>query len=157
MSYQTVSHEDMAVDEKPSSGIGWIVLAVIAVVIIIVIVWFFFREEGTTVSSVTHTWILVNNSNGGAQTFDAAGGNMYVNSAKSAVALTLTPPANPQGQEFIINNSLGGGNIVIASGVTVIDTISYNGVNVYPPANTVIKGKTSAYVWRDSTSILKLY
>jgi hypothetical protein len=158
MSYETVSHEDLGVEKKSGSSTGWIILAVIVVIFLIVIIgWFLLREEGTSVSSVAHTWNIITNTNTGTQTFDATGGNLYLNTAKSSIILNLVPPSNPEGQEFIIDNSSGGGAIIIATGITVVNTITYNGAGVNPPAGSILIGKTSAYVWQNATTILRLY
>lgn len=162
MSYQTVEHSDYAMGGRPpvsaSTGYGWIAFVIIIFVIIILIVLgIFFFERGDTVSSVSHTWVIQDNSSTGAVNYTATGGNLLVNKSSGNVVLSLTAPADPTGQQFIVDNSRGGGTVTIGSGVTVSPTITYNGSSSTTSSNVIVRGKVGSFVWETATSLIRLY
>jgi hypothetical protein len=146
-------HSDRAPPERSGISAGWAVLIVIVVIIIIVvIIWLFARETDTTLPSLTHTWTITDSSSSTA-TFKAEAGTLIRNTSSGNVTYTLGPGV--QGQEFIIDNSRGGGTVTI-TGATVSPTLVYNG-NSTAPSNVIVRGKTSGFVWETSTSLIRLW
>lgn len=187
MSYQ--EHTDSVVHTHPStvramssasasttSNYGWIALGVLVIVIIILIILYVvFREEDGNLSTSGHTWTITENTTGGNVTFAANAGAIFSNRATSNVTLTLTSPSTvPIGQEFIIDNSRGGGTVTIANNTSISgnsgtimpnnNNTAVNGITITNNYNTTVtsnrviaRGRVAAFIWESSTSVVRLY
>jgi len=150
-------------------GYSWgvIIAVIIAIAIIVVIIWwFFFRNRPPQSGIVTNTnynppynphfsqgpWVFVQGQASATDTFTAGNNSIYrVSGVSSGLNLTLVAPANPVGQQFIIDNTQGAGNVTL-NGVTVLSGTG-NGTT---QSNVVLRGRTAWFIWSSSTSVVRM-
>lgn len=121
-----------------TNWIGYIILFFVIILIIgAIIYFFFFTGDGALIHS---RWNVITN---GTQTGDmesliGSDGTYYVvRTSSPTLRINLTPPIDPIGQEFIIDNSKAGTTMTIAGANTNIMSI---------PAGTV-----ATFVWTNFT------
>lgn len=123
---------------------GTIIVIVIVVLIILALLFYFFFFRNRS-SSSTPTWTYVTGSNQTTDTFTASNNSIYKSTSSGALTLSIgTANVDQTGQQFIIDNSSGGGDITIANSVTVNDS------------NVIQQGKAVMFVWKTTTSVIRL-
>lgn len=162
-------HHHTYVDQgQESEGSGWgeIIIGILIILIILgIIAYFLFRTPvpgpitppangGTT----TGYWVFATPTPNSTVAQSVVGNNRTIFSVLSTVAVTITvtAPASPTGQEFMIDNSRSTNTaaIVTMSGPTVSNSgtpTAFGGI-----ANRIVPGTVGYFIWSSAAEVIRV-
>ena len=105
MEEKYVEHHDHDSSEWSSESI--IIIVVVIIIIIVIIVWYFWSSPSTPTNNKNGhpVWTITEGAGSTSDTFAADNFSIYkAKGSSSGLILILTPPTDPVGKQFIIDN-----------------------------------------------------
>lgn len=131
---------------EEEDGIGVIAVVVIVFIVIIIIIFIMYGFGGTKL--VLPVFSYASSGSSSSEIFVADNYTIFTATTPAAgMSLAITPPIEPIGKQFIIDNSTGVG-IVTLTGVTT--------QNVTPGSNKVLAKSVGTFVWKSATVVLRV-
>ncbi len=153
--------------EPESSGWGETIIAILVILIILgIIAYFLFRTPGLAPlippangsggGTTTGYWVFATSTPNSTVTQSVIGNNRTIFSVQSTtvVNITVTAPASPVGQEFMIDNtrSNGTGAYVVMSGPSVSNTsLAFGNM-----ASRIVAGTVGYYIWSSANEVIRV-
>lgn len=138
--------------EDDSSIIVVVVVVVIVLAIAALLFWYF--GGGTFDQTVVYRF-----TDKGTSTYVGENFTAYTsNATSSGITLKVTPPVDPVGKQFIIDNSVGVGTVTIDTSVAVggqtVTTTTTPPVSYGP--NKIRQKSVAMFVWNTSSTLLRV-
>lgn len=139
----------------------WVIIVFVIIVVIGLLLWI---HLGRGSSSLGPIYTFSSSGSSSTESFVASNFSAFVATAPSSgMKLTVTPSsANPTGEQFMVDNSSGAGSVTVL-GPSVTGNKPVTGVSSSSPpnlataaSNVVPRGNVAVYVWKTSSSAVRV-